>query len=134
MHWVYHTVQSVLARYGYWAEIGTMLGENAGLPLPGETVLMFASFVAYKHNGLAIEWVIAAGVAAAIAGDNIGFFIGEKLGARLIRWMKKLFFMDDTDIGAAKDQMQRHGGATVFWARFIFGLAPSPDRWLACWA
>jgi membrane protein DedA with SNARE-associated domain len=122
MHWVYHTVQHLLTRYGYWAEIGGILGESAGLPLPGETVLMFASFVAYKHQSLEIAWVIVVGIGAAILGDNLGFLVGRKLGSRLIGWMKKLFFMSDTDIGAAKDQIRRRGGATVFWARYIFGL------------
>jgi membrane-associated protein len=36
--------------------------------------------------------------------------------------MKKLFHMDDEDVGAAKDQVRRHGAATIFWARYIFGL------------
>jgi hypothetical protein len=31
------------------------LGENAGLPLPGETVLMFASLLALKHAVLEIQ-------------------------------------------------------------------------------
>jgi membrane-associated protein len=25
-------------------------------------------------------------------------------------------------VGAAKDQIRRHGAATIFWARYIFGL------------
>ena len=52
----------------------------------------------------------------------LGFLLGRKLGSRLIRWMKKIFHLDEEDIGAAKDQIRRHGGLTVFWARYIFGL------------
>ncbi len=122
MHWLYHIIRYTLVHWGYWAVLAGLLGENAGIPLPGETVLMFASFLAHKHTGLKIEWVIVVGTAASILGDNLGFLLGHHLGRRLIRWMKKLFHMDDADIGAAKDQMKRHGAATVFWARYIFGL------------
>ncbi|MGE5110878.1 MAG: DedA family protein [Acidobacteriaceae bacterium] len=122
MHWLEETVRQALIHYGYWAVLGALLGENAGLPLPGETALMFASFIAHKTDQLQLIWVIVLGTAGAITGDNLGFLLGRKLGNRLIRWMKKLFHMDDEDIGAAKDQIKRHGGATVFWARYIFGL------------
>lgn len=122
MHWIYHIIRYTLTHWGYWAVLAGLLGENAGLPVPGETVLMFASFLSHKSTDLQLMWVIATGTAAAIMGDNLGFLLGRKLGTRLIRWMKKIFHLDDTDIGAAKNQIRCHGGATVFWARYIFGL------------
>lgn len=122
MEWIYHTVRYFLVHWGYWAILVGLIGENAGVPLPGETVLMFASFLSHRHTGLQIFWVIVVGTGAAILGDNAGFFVGRKLGPVLIKWMKKLLRMDDDDIGAAKDQVRRHGAATIFWARFIFGL------------
>lgn len=122
MHWVYTHVEQGLLHWGYWAVLGGLLGEDAGLPLPGETVLMFASFLAHKRAELQLEWVILVGIAAATTGDNLGFLLGRALGDRLLRWIKKLTRADDEDIGAAKAQMKRHGKATVFWARFIFGL------------
>ena len=122
MHWFYHIIRYALAKYGYWAVLAGLLAENAGVPVPGETTLMFAAFVAHKAPQLKLGWVIVVGIGAAIMGDNIGFFVGRRLGRHLIRWMKKVFRLDDEDIGAAKDMIQRHGAATIFWARFIFGL------------
>lgn len=61
-------------------------------------------------------------IGAAVMGDNIGYFLGRGLGRHFIRFMKKVFRLDDEDIGAARDLIQRHGAATIFWARFIFGL------------
>lgn len=122
MHWLYHIIRYALTRYGYWAVLGGLLGENAGLPIPGETTLMFASFLAHKHTHLQLVWVIVAGVAASTAGDNLGFLLGRKLGQRLIRWIKKVFHMNDEDIGAGRDLIRRHGGETIFFGRFIFGL------------
>lgn len=122
MEWLYHMVRHALTHWGYWAVLGGLLAENAGLPLPGETILMFASFMSHKVASLSLTWVVVVGTCAAILGDNLGFLLGRKLGPRLIRWLKKLFHLDDEDIGAAKDQIRRHGPATVFWARYIFGL------------
>lgn len=121
MHWLAHMVRLALERWGYLAEAAGLLGEDAGLPLPGETVLMFASFIAHKSQALSLWAVILIGIAAAACGDNLGYWAGRKLGPRLFRWLKRKFHMDE-DIAVAQDQIQLHGAATVFWARYIFGL------------
>lgn len=114
-------VRSVLDQWGYVALAGALLGESAGLPFPGETILVFASFLANKGTSLQIHWVILVGIAAAVIGDNGGFLVGRHFGPRLLRWLKKRFHMDE-DIAVAQYQIRRHGKATVFWARYIFVL------------
>lgn len=115
-------VRHLLVSWGYWAVLLGLLAENAGVPLPGETILMFSSFLAHKTATLSLTWIIVVGIAAAIAGDNLGFLLGRTLQGTLVRWMKKIFRMDDQDLGAARDLVRRRGAATVFWARYIFGL------------
>lgn len=121
MSWLAQFVRHALVNWGYLALLVALLGENAGLPLPGETVLMFAAFLAHKEKGLSLPWLILVGIGAAIAGDNLGFAVGRWLGPRLLVWLRRKFHMDD-DIAAATDQIRRHGPATVFWARYIVGL------------
>jgi membrane protein DedA with SNARE-associated domain len=53
--------------------------ETAGLPLPGETTLVFAA-VAASQGKYSIEWVITIAAAGAIIGDNTGYWLGRKLG------------------------------------------------------
>ncbi len=122
MHWVYHAIRHFLVSWGYWAVLLGLLGESAGVPVPGETTLMFASFLAHKHTSLHLYLVILVGIAAAVLGDNIGFLLGRRFGTTLLRWMKKLFRLSDEDVAAAKDLIRRLGGRTVFFARYIFGL------------
>jgi len=98
-----------------------LFGEDAGLPLPGETVLMFASFLSHKTSSLSLWLVILVGIASAVTGDNLGFWVGRKLGPRLLRWFRDKLHKGE-DVEVARDQIHRHGGATVFWARYIFGL------------
>lgn len=122
MQWLYHTVRYLLIHWGYWAVVLGLLAESAGVPVPGETTLMFASFLAHKNTGLHLAWIILFGIAAAVSGDNVGFWLGRALGSTLIRWIQKIFRMDDQGISAARSLIKRHGRTTVFLARFIFGL------------
>ncbi len=68
-------LRSLLAHYGYGAVAGALLLENAGLPVPGETVLLLASFLAYSEHRLRLPYIILIGICAATVGDNLGFAI-----------------------------------------------------------
>lgn len=119
--WLVHTVKQLLIHWGYLALAVGLMGESAGLPLPGETVLMYASFVAHDSEQLNIYLVILIGSASAIIGDNAGYLVGRASGKRLLDWLRHKFNLGD-DIQVAKDQIHHHGAATIFWARYIFGL------------
>jgi len=114
MEWLTRLIQDFLVRWG-------LLGESAGMPLPGETILMYSSFVAKKTHRLDLVPIILAGIAAAIVGDNLGYFAGKHLGSPLLRWLNRKLHLGD-DIAAAAELIRSHGGATVFWARFVVGL------------
>jgi len=122
MGWFNQTISHLLSTWGYWAVSIGLLGENAGLPLPGETVLMLASFEAHKRSGLHIQWVILVGIATATIGDNVGFFLGRHYGEPLIRWAKRHLPIDDEDVSTGRGLIRHHGATAVFFARFIFGL------------
>lgn len=121
MSWLADIIRHALARWGYLALAAALLGEDAGLPLPGETTLMLSSFLSHKTNQLHLALLIVVGIAAAIIGDNLGYFAGRRLGRRLLRWMRDKFHLEE-DIAVATDQIRRRGPATIFWARFVFGL------------
>lgn len=121
MKWIATIVRGALIHWGYLALAAGLLGEDAGLPLPGETVLILASFLARKNNLLSLPIIILIGVAAAVFGDNCGFWIGRRLGPHLLRWLRDKLNMGEA-VAVAELQIRRHGNATVFWARYIFGL------------
>ena len=49
---LYGLLHDFFITHGYWALALTLLLENAGIPLPGETMLLFASFLAFENAGL----------------------------------------------------------------------------------
>src|SRR4030081_780906 len=72
------TVDELIASYGYIAIFGIILLESAGIPLPGETILIGAAIYAGSHDTLDIRLIIATAAAAAILGDNIGYWLRAK--------------------------------------------------------
>ncbi len=122
MHWIVDTVRYYLLAWGYGAIVVGLLGEDSGLPLPGETVLFFASFLAYKGEYFRLPWVIAAGMASSAAGDNLGYLLGRKAGRRLIGHWRSVLHITDRDLAGGEDLMRRHGSLAIFLARWIWGF------------
>lgn len=109
------------AHYGYAAVfLGVML-ENAGLPLPGESVLLFGAFLAHQ-KGLNIWWVVGSAFAGATAGGSLGYLAGHIGGPELLRRMRTRAFLFGGRFDSAQQTFQRHGGWAVFLGRFIVGL------------
>jgi membrane protein DedA with SNARE-associated domain len=108
------------AEYGYWAVFVPVLLETAGLPLPGETSLLFAG-VASSTGRLDVYWTIAAGASAAIIGDNVGYAIGRFGGRRLVMRLANLGGVERS-LAWGEAYFERRGGVTVFLARWLPGL------------
>jgi membrane protein DedA with SNARE-associated domain len=122
MHWIVETARQYLQTYGYWAVLFALLGENAGLPLPGETILILASFLAFQGHHLKLPWVILVGIGACTMGDNIGYWIGRRGGRPLLEKWKHFFHIRDETIKAGEEFLQRRGSVAIFLARFIAGM------------
>lgn len=106
--------------------------ESAGIPLPGETALIAAAFLAKSDQGnhFSITAVIVVAAFAAIVGDNIGYSIGRFGGRSLIeRWGPIKRYADRT-LPPAEKFFRKHGGKTVFFARFVAVLRVTA-AWLA---
>ncbi len=108
--------------YGYWAIGAALLLENAGIPVPGETILLFASFLAFSEGRLHLPLIILVGTVAATLGDNLGYFIGNRGGRPLLERYRKLFRIQPEMIARGEQLFERRGALTVFLARFIFGM------------
>ena len=107
-------------RYGYFVIFVPVMLETAGVPLPGETILLLAGVAA--SAGRIDPWIaIAVGSAAAIIGDNIGYAIGRYGGRRVVMRFAHIGRMESS-LAWGERFFATHGGKTVFLARWIFGL------------
>ena len=113
------TIAHLLSSYGYAAIFILVMLESAGIPMPGETVLISASIYASATHGLDIRLVVSSAAAGAILGDNFGFWIGRSFGQRLLtRWGPKIG-LDERKQKLGQYLFLRYGGAIVFFGRFV---------------
>jgi membrane protein DedA with SNARE-associated domain len=112
---------ALVNRYGYLAVFFGVMLESAGLPLPGDTVLL-ASGVLVHEGVLDLSDALFFGILGAVVGDQIGYWAG-RFGGRpfVLRWGKYAFITSER-LGRAETFFARHGGRAVFLARFITGL------------
>ena len=68
--------------HGPWIIAVVVALESAGVPLPGETILVAAALLAATINQVDIAAVVAAAATGAIIGDGIGYTVGRRSGRR----------------------------------------------------
>jgi membrane protein DedA with SNARE-associated domain len=110
---------NLIATYGYWALFILVAAESMGVPLPGETALILAGTYAGTTHHLNPWLIFAVASAAAIIGDNIGFWIGDKGGYRLARRYGSKVRLDERKLKTARYLFDRHGVPVVFFGRFV---------------
>jgi membrane-associated protein len=107
--WVGYLVLFVIV----FAESGLLVG----FFLPGDSLLFTVGVVAGAGK-LEIGTMIALLTVASIAGDGIGFFLGNTLGYRLFSNTKSRIFRREY-LDRTHEFYERHGGQTIIYAKFV---------------
>lgn len=110
--------------YGYYLLFFVLFLENTvlvGLLVPGETVLLAASFLASRGD-LDLVTVIIVAILGALAGNNLGYLIGRRGGRPFVERYGHYFGVSEKRIRAAEEYFDRHGGKTVLIGRFAAGI------------
>jgi membrane protein DedA with SNARE-associated domain/membrane-associated phospholipid phosphatase len=111
----------LIVHYGYLVVFFGVMAESAGVPLPGETILI-ASGILAEQSRLDLGDVIFFGALGAVVGDQIGYWVGRKGGRPFVlRWGRYVKITPERLAGAERF-FARHGGKAVFFARFFSGL------------
>lgn len=111
-------MSNLLLEHGLILLFALVAMESAGVPLPGETALIAAAILAERGH-YSIVAVIAVAAAAAIAGDNVGYWIGRKGGRALLRRAPVIHRYAERALPPSERFFRRHGAKTVFFGRFI---------------
>jgi membrane protein DedA with SNARE-associated domain len=113
-------LSDLLASWGYLGIFIFVFVGNLGVPVPEESVLITAGFLA-GHGLLDLEWVYVVAVASAVAGDCSGFMIGRTGGQHLLERLAARFVYVRQRIAQLRLFFDQHGSKAVFMARFITG-------------
>jgi membrane protein DedA with SNARE-associated domain len=111
-------LQDLLQRWGYGVIFLAMLLENAGVPLPGETVTLLGGYAAGSGQ-LNVWGVMAAAAVGAILGDNVGYWVGRRAGWGLILRVGRLLRQSPEQLERLREQFLRHANASVLLGRFV---------------
>jgi membrane protein DedA with SNARE-associated domain len=121
---------SILTEHGLPLLFAAVAIESFGIPVPGETALIAFGVLASQGH-YSIGSVIAVAAAAAIVGDNLGFWlIGRRGGRALIAryaWVER---RTRRVLPRAEALIARYGGPAVFIGRFI-SLLRDTIAWVA---
>jgi membrane protein DedA with SNARE-associated domain len=108
-------------RFGYWVVFFGVMLENAGLPVPGETIMLAGGFFAARGH-FELQYVIIVGLIGAVLGDNAGFWVGRILGRQALEKYGRYIFLTAHRLENIDRFFHQFGGRTIFIARFVTGL------------
>lgn len=111
-------LESFVRHYGAFSIMPILAIEAVGAPVPGESLLIFAS-VMTGHGEMSLPSLLMFAWAGSVLGDNLGYLIGRKLGrSTILRYGAKVGLTDER-FDAIERVYVRYGSATVLFARFF---------------
>jgi membrane protein DedA with SNARE-associated domain len=113
-------LSSWLSDWGYLGVFICVFIGNLGIPVPEETVLLAAGFLAGQGD-LSLEPLYLVSIGSAVTGDCFGFLFGRTGGQRLLEKLAQRFAFVRSRYRRLQMFFLTHGSKAVFMARFLAG-------------
>jgi membrane-associated protein len=113
-----------LGLLGIFAIVFAESGLLIGFFLPGDSLLFTAGFLASGPSSvdealhLPLGWLLVGCVVAAIAGDQVGYLFGRRVGPTLFKRPDSRLFKQE-NVEKAHDFFEKYGAKTIVLARFV---------------
>jgi membrane-associated protein len=92
-------------------------GLFVGFFLPGDSLLLAAGIFS-GQNVIPLRWLLFPGILCAIAGDQLGYWIGRGAGPALYS-REDSFFFRRNHLQRAREFYEKYGGRAIILSRFI---------------
>ena len=112
-------IAAVIESYGYFAVAAIVGVESLGVPIPGEATLIAAAVYAGTTQRLDIAGVIASAILGTIVGDNVGYWVGRRVGQPWLARHGHRVHLTPTRLKIGRYLFDRHGGKVVLLGRFV---------------
>jgi len=92
-----------------------------GFFLPGDSLVFISGLICATNNsylGVSIFTLLLSMMAAAIAGNLMGYWFGNRIGAALFKREDSIFFKK-RHLLATQSFYEKHGGKTIILGRFL---------------
>jgi len=114
-------IADLLTTWGYLGIFVAVFVGNLGVPVPEETVMLAAGFLAGQLL-LDLRLVYVVVIFSAVVGDCCGYVIGRTGGQRVLERLAVMFPFMRTRYERLQLFFRTHGSKAVFMARFITGV------------
>jgi len=124
---------SALQHYGYPALWLIVFVAAAGAPVSG-SLLLFAAGAFAALGDLDIFILFPVALSAAVLGDNLGYFIGRRVGVSLLARLerqKRIRWITPESLAQGREYFRRRAGWAVFITRFLIVALGGPINILA---
>jgi len=115
-------LKELIQAVGYVGLFAIVFAESGlffGFFLPGDSLLFTAGFIASQRPDLLnLPSLMVLLAIAAIAGDSVGYWSGEKFGRRLFQREDSIWF-HKKHLVTAHEFYEKHGGKAIILARFL---------------
>lgn len=110
----------IIKTFGYLGLFGIIFAESGlffGFFLPGDSIIFTAGFLA-SQGFLNIYWLCGLLFVAAVLGDNVGYWFGQKIGPMIFN-KPNSFLFNKKNIEASSKFFEKYGGQSIILARFM---------------
>ena len=110
---------SALAHGGYWLIGALMALESTIVPIPSETIVPPAAYLARTHGGLSIAGVVFAATLGSWVGASMMYWGARWLGRPLVMRLAPYLGLSVSKIELAERWSANYGWAGVFFSRLL---------------
>jgi membrane-associated protein len=118
--------ETIIQHGGLWLVAAIVFAESGlliGFFLPGDSLLFITGFLTSKPDGLPhvdqpLPLVLLVLFVAAVAGDQVGYLFGRKIGPALFDRPRSRLF-NPANVDKAHTFLEKHGPKTIVLARFV---------------
>jgi len=115
-------IVAILENHGYASVFAAVFIEQMGAPIPAMPILLAAgAFAGLGHYSFA--GALSAAFAAAILSDWLWFELGRRRGHAALDFLCRFSLEPDSCVSQTTHSFERHGPATLLFAKFIPGLS-----------
>ena len=108
-------------RYGYIGISSLLMFGIVGLPVPDESLLLFAGYLVHKGDLRLVPTIVAACLGS-LCGITASYCLGRFGGAVLIRRFGHLVHLSEENLRRARDWFSKAGKWALFFGYFIPGV------------
>jgi membrane-associated protein len=114
-------LESTLQTVGLIGLLGIIFAESGllfGFFLPGDSLLFTAGLLSSQGHLAPLPVILVGCFVAAVAGDQVGYAFGAKVGPALFRRPDSKIFKQE-NVEKAREYFEKYGSKTIVLARFI---------------